>query len=174
MARVLVWAVVDEPMVRKWDKLQYVVRPRFTPLENPLRNTARGNSVPRAQHRTINEIIWRIPWGQTVPEDWKRYELMVTGRNWLTKYQVMIEPADKENRKWYLKYVTTNWDGSKTDTNKEFTPNYHNRALVSSVFQKYNSKNNKYRPVEWEYFLDKFSEWVDTDEDIKRFNSLYK
>lgn len=174
MARVLVWSVADEPMMRKWNQLQYMLRPRFTPLQNPLRSTATAKSLPHTQQKSGNELVWRVPWGQTVPEDWKWYELVVNWNNWLTKYQVMIEPADKKGRKWYLKYVTVNRDGSKTDTNKEFTPNYHNRALVSSVFQKYNSKNNKYRPIEWKYFLDKFSEWVDTDEDIKRFNSLYK
>lgn len=174
MARVLVWSVADEPMIRKWDKLQYVLKPRFTPLQNPLRSTATANALQRTQHKSGNELVWRVPWWQTVPEDGKWYELMIKWNNWITRYQVMINPDEDWHKIWHLKYTVTNWDWTQQNVNKSFTPNYHNRALVSSVFQKYNSKNNKYRPVEWEYFLDKFSEWVDTDEDVIRFNTLYK
>lgn len=171
VARVLAGAVVDSPMVRKWLRL---IRPLMNKPEGiKLRRAATGQRMPMQQIQSPDFFIWLAPNTKTIPEDWRRYELKINDKNWITNYKIMIDPNWAENKLGHYEFtrIGYNW---KPETEKwDFKANYHNRVLVSNLIWDYNKDDNKYQPLEDRAFIENLRD-IDTDEDIKAFNKLYK
>lgn len=171
-SRILAGAVADGPMVRKWLRLiSPIINRPVTPV---LRRAASWQKMPIQQIQSPDLFIWLAPNAKTLPEDWRRYEFRIKDKNWITTYQVMIDPSDPEKKKmWHYKYDRVNYDWTITPVSWDFKVNSHNRVLVSSIFWDYNNEKNKYKPLKNRDFLSWLRD-VDTDEDERAFNNLYK
>lgn len=166
--RVLIGAgtIVDEPTVRKWAQLQYLPRPRFVPLQNPLRSTATAKTMSRTKQKSGNELVWRAPNALVVPEDWKRYEMHIKTKNGEDFFRIKFDTPGQE---WY-EWIHIKWAGRDMIIPQSF----HNKWVISQTFRDYNKEGNKYKPVRAEAFWDNIrSDNSEDPLDEKFYNEVY-